>query len=78
MNKISNNTGYTMHTELSSPREVKSKETVERIVSAATSIIDGGDLSKLTVKNVCKLAGVSNGVFSLFQFKERFDHSVHA
>lgn len=63
-----------MHTvdHLSSPREVKSKETVERIVSAATSIIESGDLSKLTVKNVCKLAGVSNGVFFHF-FKSKND-----
>lgn len=58
--------------DLTTPRQTKSKETVARIVSAAAAIIESGNLENLTVKNVCRLAGISNGVFFHF-FKSKND-----
>lgn len=60
------------NTKLQSPRQIKTQETISKIVSAAASIIESGNLDDLTVKNVCKLSGVSNGVFFHY-FKSKTD-----
>ncbi|MBP2033330.1 AcrR family transcriptional regulator [Clostridium algifaecis] len=49
--------------ELSTPREIKSKKTKQKILDAAIELLKSNDISHLTVKNICKLAGISNGTF---------------
>jgi AcrR family transcriptional regulator len=49
--------------ELKTTRALESEKKKLKIVIAAKKIVDDFGISSLTVKNVCKVAGISNGTF---------------
>ncbi|MGN0628801.1 MAG: TetR/AcrR family transcriptional regulator [Oscillospiraceae bacterium] len=58
--------------QLSTPRGVKTMQTKEKIYSAAVSIMKKHGYDYLSVKNICQVAGVSNGTF-FYHFKNKDD-----
>ena len=57
---------------LDAPKQVKTQETKEKICMAADSILKKRGFAYLTVTNICKVAGVSNGTF-FYHFKTKDD-----
>lgn len=55
-----------------SKQQQKSKETKERIFRAAKEILQKNGYENLSIKNICKVAGVSNGSF-YHHFKTKDD-----
>ena len=55
-----------------SRQQQKSKETKERIFQAAKEILQKSGYEKLSIKNICDVAGVSNGSF-YHHFKSKDD-----
>lgn len=55
-----------------SRQQQKSKETKERIFQAAKEILQKNGYEKLSIKNICEVAGVSNGSF-YHHFKTKDD-----
>lgn len=58
--------------KLDAPKQVKTLETKERIYKAADSILKKKGFAYLTITNICKVAGVSNGTF-FYHFKTKDD-----
>ena len=58
--------------ELNPPKKVQTRETKEKIYNAAMSILKKKGYAYLTVSNICKVAGVSNGTF-FYHFKTKDD-----
>lgn len=52
-----------LNDQLSTPRQVKSKETKEKIFKAAVELIKKHGFEYLTIKNICQTAKISNGTF---------------
>lgn len=61
-----------MKENLSVPRSVKTKNTKEKIYKAAVCIIEKQGYEYLSVKNICQMAGISNGTF-FYHFKTKED-----
>ena len=55
-----------------SKQQLKSKETKEKIFQAAKNILQKGGYERLSIKNICEEAGVSNGSF-YHHFKTKDD-----
>lgn len=58
--------------KLDAPKQVKTQETREKIYRAADSILKKKGFAYLTITNICKVAGVSNGTF-FYHFKTKDD-----
>lgn len=58
--------------KLDAPKQVKTLETKERIYKATDDILKKKGFAYLTVTNICKVAGVSNGTF-FYHFKTKDD-----
>ncbi len=58
--------------QLKTPKQVKTQETKEKIYKAADNILKKKGFAYLTVSNICKVAGVSNGTF-FYHFKTKDD-----
>lgn len=57
--------------EFETKRQKKTKETKQRIMEVAIKLLSDYDINHLTVKNICKLANISNGTFfHYFETKE--------
>lgn len=63
-----------MQTELGlTKRQIKSAETKEKLCDAMIYIMDEYDYNTVTIRNICKVSGVSYGSFyNLFDSKEDF------
>lgn len=57
---------------LNTPKQIKTQETKEKIYKAADNILKKKGFAYLTVSNICKVAGVSNGTF-FYHFKTKDD-----
>ncbi len=58
--------------KLDAPKQVKTLETKEKIYKAADNILKKKGFAYLTITNICKVAGVSNGTF-FYHFKTKDD-----
>ena len=52
-----------MNSNISTPRQIKSMQTKEKILDASMKLLEKGGMEFLTIKNICQAAGVSNGTF---------------
>lgn len=57
---------------LNTPKQLKTLETKEKIYEAAGTILKKEGFAYLTISNICKVAGVSNGTF-FYHFKTKDD-----
>lgn len=62
--------------ELTTPKQVRTEETKQKIYKAASSILKKKGYAYLTVSNICKVAGVSNGTF-FYHFKTKDELLVY-
>ena len=62
--------------ELSTPKQVHAQETKQKIYKAASTILKKKGYAYLTVSNICKVAGVSNGTF-FYHFKTKDELLVY-
>lgn len=58
--------------KLDAPKQVKTQETKEKIYKATDNILKKNGFAYLTVTNICKVAGVSNGTF-FYHFRTKDD-----
>ena len=58
--------------DLSTPRSVKSRNTKQKIYDAAVSIMKKKGYEYLSVRNICQVAGISNGTF-FYHFNTKED-----
>lgn len=56
--------------ELTTPKQIQTQETKQRIYRAAMEILQKNGFAYLTVSNICKVAEVSNGTF-FYHFKTK-------
>lgn len=61
-----------MKVDLSTPRSVKSRNTKQKIYDAAVSIMKKKGYEYLSVRNICQVAGISNGTF-FYHFNTKED-----
>lgn len=61
---------------LTPPKQIQTQETKQRIYRAATEILERNGFAYLTVGNICKVAGVSNGTF-FYHFKTKDDLLIY-
>lgn len=61
-----------MKNDLGVPRSVKTRNTKEKIYKAAVSIMKKRGYEYLSVKNICQVAGISNGTF-FYHFRTKED-----
>lgn len=61
-----------MNNDLSIPRSIKTKNTKEKIYQAAVTIMKKNGYEYLSVKNICQVAGISNGTF-FYHYKTKED-----
>ena len=62
--------------QLSTPKQVQTQETKQKIYKAASSILKKKGYAYLTVSNICAVAGVSNGTF-FYHFKTKDELLVY-
>ena len=62
--------------ELSTPKQFHAQETKQKIYKAASTILKKKGYAYLTVSNICKVAGVSNGTF-FYHFKTKDELLVY-
>lgn len=62
--------------ELTTPKQIQTQETKQRIYKAASNILKKNGFAYLTVSNICRAANVSNGTF-FYHFKTKDDLFVH-
>lgn len=62
--------------ELSTPKQIQTQETKQKIYKAACDIIKKKGFSYMTVSNICKVANVSNGTF-FYHFKTKEELFTH-
>ena len=62
--------------ELTTPKQVRTEETKQKIYKAASNILKKKGYAYLTVSNICKVAGVSNGTF-FYHFKTKDELLVY-
>ena len=63
--------------QLSTPKQVQTQETKQKIYKAASSILKKKGYAYLTVSNICAVAGVSNyQKFAEFREKNNFSEAV--
>lgn len=61
-----------MKEKLSTPRSVRSRNTKQKIYEAAVSIMKKKGYEYLSVRNICQVAGISNGTF-FYHFNTKED-----
>lgn len=62
--------------ELTTPKQVQTQETKQKIYKAASNILKKKGYAYLTVSNICAAAGVSNGTF-FYHFKTKDELLVY-
>ncbi len=62
--------------ELTTPKQVQTQETKQKIFKAASNILKKKGYAYLTVSNICAAAGVSNGTF-FYHFKTKDELLVY-
>lgn len=62
--------------EISTPKQIATEQTKQKIYKAASSILKKKGYAYLTVSNICKAAGVSNGTF-FYHFKTKDELLVY-